>query len=95
MRVKSDEAAVIPVLFDGRDCVAVVFTKATENGELDLASVRKALHEPFAAAVEASSLKDLLPLTVDAPTSAELGVRPWALQAVLDNALAVSQQRPR
>lgn len=94
-RLGPNEAAVIPVELDGRPCMAVVYASLTETEDLDFESVRESRHEPFTAAVEASNLKALMPLLVDSPRSAEVGIESWALQAIVDNALAVSQRRPR
>jgi hypothetical protein len=95
MRLGANEAAVLPVELDGRACVAVVYASLSENEGLDVESVRKSHHEPFIAAVEALKFKTLMPLVVDSPRSSDVGVESWALRAMVDDALAVSHQRPR
>ena len=94
LRVGANEAAVVPVELGGRACMAVVYATLSEPSGLDFESVRKSHHEPFTTAVEAAEFEDMMPMLVDSPRSFEVGIDSWALRAMVDNALAVSQRRP-
>ena len=86
-QVREGQAAVVPVRINGKECVAVIYSQILENGP-ELRATAKTLHERFTTAAARYAVRDMMTPTIDAPRASEVGLEPWMLQALADNALA-------